>query len=100
MDAARHASAHVVSGDGVTSLVRTPTDAKSMAAKLEHFRHEYQAIELPVFVESCEDFVLVAHLDEVSTPEKQGAAIVHAKFTQGTTPLSSPVLKNRCRLST
>ena len=82
MNAAFHAAADVLSGDGVAGLVRPARDAQSLAAKSQHFRHEDQALELPAFVESPKDLLFSEHLDQLTASEVQGVTGVDTWLAQ------------------
>jgi hypothetical protein len=86
MDAVVHASAYVVSRYRVARFVRSAIDAQSTAAELQHFRHEDETPELPTFVQSREDLVFPAHLNQLSASEVEGAAISNTRFAQGANP--------------
>jgi hypothetical protein len=51
---------------GITRLVRTLEDAKSLAAELKHLRHEWHAFELTMLVQCLEDLLFLSNLDPVA----------------------------------
>ena len=53
--------------DGITGFVGAFEHAQSLAAMLEHFRHEWQAIQTTVSVERAKNFLLAPHLNKVAS---------------------------------
>ena len=52
--------------DGITGLVRSFVDLKTLSAEREHLGHERHAIELPFEIERLQYFVLASDLYPVS----------------------------------
>jgi hypothetical protein len=75
MDAVRKQAADVVATDRIAGLVGSFVNLKTLAAPLEHLRHERQALKAPALVECSENLVLAPDFDPITRTQ------LHEKFS-------------------